>query len=134
MNPAIAFIHDFHSGIPSALSLKLEMTGIAEFGDGSSVTLSPGFAFASFEAHYSNTLKWGGITRVVNRRTGEVVTDYRITSAAGFDYTQDFPVPEPGSLVALLIGIGCFVCRKRPTRYTRPASQSAATKVVANSH
>ena len=110
-NPIFNFSYSFFSGQPFPVALKLEMTGAAEFVDGSAATLSPGFAIASFEAHFGNTLRWGGITRVIDRRTGAEITDYRITSASGFDYTQTFPIPEPGSSVLLLVGVGGLLVR-----------------------
>lgn len=110
INPGISFSYLFVSGIPSPLFLKFEMGGAAELGDVSFVTQQAGFAHASFEAHYSNTLKWGGITKVVNLRTGQEVTDYQIISASGFDYTQTFSVPEPGSFAMLLLGVGVLCC------------------------
>ena len=115
-NPVINFSYTFFSGVPTPLSLLLEMSGSAEFGDGTAATNAPGFATASFEAHFGNTLKWGGITRVVDGRTGEVVTDYRITSASGFDYTQVLTIPEPESMVMLLVGLGGLVRRRGAVR------------------
>lgn len=111
-NPIINFSYDIISGVPFPLFLKLELTGSADFGDVSFATLSPGFAHASFGAHFSNTLEWGGITKIVDRRTGDEITDYHITSAAGFDYTQTFSIPEPNAVVLMFVGALAIVRRR----------------------
>jgi hypothetical protein len=51
-------------------------------------------------ADFSHTLSWGGITSVTDADTGLPITDYRLTSASGFDYTHPFagPAPEPASV------------------------------------
>ena len=60
------------------------------------INLQSGQAVAIADA--SHTLTWGGITSVTNADTGELITDYTLTSASGFDYTHPFsgPIPEPG--------------------------------------
>lgn len=109
LNPALVFSYAFAPDVPFPISLKLEVSGSASFGDQSFTSLSPGFAFASFEAHYGNTLSWGGITKIYNRSTGEEVTDYSVTSASGFDYSQTFPIPEPSSVTMLSLGGGLLL-------------------------
>lgn len=59
---------------------------------------------ATFIANYGQTLTWGGITRVTNATTGEVVDDWTISSASGFDYSRPFQeVPEPAALPLLVL-------------------------------
>lgn len=114
LNPVIDFGFDLISGVPFEVFMKLSLNGSAEFGDGLFTHKEAGTARASFEAHFGNTLRWGEITRVVNRRTGEEVTDWRIHSASGFDYSQSFSVPEPPTfLLAALAGIGLLAVRRR---------------------
>ena len=62
------------------------------------VNRQSGLAIAIADA--SHTLTWGGIISVTNADTGELITDYTLTSASGFDYTHPFagPIPEPGSV------------------------------------
>jgi hypothetical protein len=66
---------------------------------------------AFFNAAYADTLTWGGITKVTDFNTGEVITDWTITSESGFDYSKPFPVPEPhscGLLLGAVVGLMWF--------------------------
>ncbi len=62
------------------------------------------------EANFSQSALWQGFQDVTDD-SGDLVTDYSVTSASGFDYTQpatDF-VPEPSALalipVLLFLGL-----------------------------
>ena len=83
---------------------------VAEVGRGAGSAISDATAFSSFE----NTLLWGGISKVFDSR-GNVVADYEITSASGFDYRNAVPVPEPGGWMFLAGGLiaMCWVRRRR---------------------
>jgi hypothetical protein len=70
------------------------------------VDLNNGTGTASGTALYEHTINWGGISSVVDSVTGEPDTDWSVTSASGFDYTN--AVPEPSSIV--LAAIGCIAC------------------------
>lgn len=57
----------------------------------------------------AHTFTWGGITSITDADTGELITDFTLTSASGFDYTQAFPsgpiaVPESPSVLLLTAG------------------------------
>lgn len=54
---------------------------------------------ACFDANFTRTVRWGGIQSVTDEVTGELVTDWTITSASGFDYR--YAAPEPASLTLL---------------------------------
>lgn len=73
-------------------------------------------ASANFTAFFSESLTYGGIASVINRTTGQPVTDWNVTSASGFDYSQPYnPIPEPLSMLILmqLCGLAAFFRRKR---------------------
>lgn len=58
----------------------------------------------------AHTFTWGGITSITDADTGALITDFTLTSASGFDYTQAFPsgpiaVPEPPSVLLLTAGL-----------------------------
>jgi hypothetical protein len=66
--------------------------------------------FAVGIANLSNTLSWGGITRLTDLDTGKVITDWTMTSASGFDYTRAAgAVPEPPSLLLLGPWLGAWL-------------------------
>jgi hypothetical protein len=114
-NPVVDFNYVLSTKVALPVTLRLVIQGRAAFGDGDTSHISPGVAAASFEAHYGNTLEWGGITKVTNLNTGEEITNYRVTSASGFDYNRSFLVPEPTSwlLVFLATGLGPRIRSRR---------------------
>ena len=69
----------------------------------------PGHGEAS--AHFGHTLRWGGITSVVDSATGQPIESWAVTSDTGFDYSKPF-VPEPASAVLLLLGVPFVVGRR----------------------
>ncbi len=71
-----------------------------------------------FDANYGDTVRWGGITSVYNESTGEYLTDYSVTSASGFDYKHEAPVPEPSVLLTLALLLPAAALR-RPRRFYR---------------
>jgi hypothetical protein len=56
-------------------------------------------------ADFSNTLRWGGISAVLDAQ-GNTVTGWTIQSLPGIDLTT--PVPEPGTWALMLAGLGLF--------------------------
>jgi hypothetical protein len=64
-----------------------------QFKEPGSVTIS---------ADVSGSLHWGGIESVTDE-FGNLITDWTITSASGFDYSKPFGVPEPSSVLLLSI-------------------------------
>jgi hypothetical protein len=50
---------------------------------------------------FSGSIHWGGIVSVEDAVTGEVIDDWTVTSASGFDYSKPFGVPEPSSMLLL---------------------------------
>jgi hypothetical protein len=64
-------------------------------------------------ASFGNTLRWGGISSVIDLSTGQPITDWTITSASGFDYSQP-AVPEPSTAALLAIGwVVSWLARRR---------------------
>ncbi|MGD9634116.1 MAG: hypothetical protein AB7G28_06875 [Pirellulales bacterium] len=61
----------------------------------------------------SHTLRWGGITSVIDLSTGEPITDWTLTSDSGFDWTKPAPIPEPGTSTMSLIVLGALVTYRR---------------------
>jgi hypothetical protein len=56
----------------------------------------------TFSADVSGSLHWGGIQSVTDE-FGNPINDWTITSQSGFDYSKPFSVPEPSSLLLLLM-------------------------------
>jgi hypothetical protein len=63
-----------------------------------------GTAYAIGDA--SHTLRWGGITSVVDADTGLPVTEWTLTSESGFDWTRPAVVPEPAVPALALVALG----------------------------
>jgi hypothetical protein len=101
--------------VPFSVSISV---GAAQ-SDGSG--LEPGDSVeGSAFALFSDTLRWGGISSVIDGNTGNVINDWTVTSQSGFDYSQPapvaVPVPWPATLTLAAIGalLGLFVhCRSR---------------------
>jgi hypothetical protein len=69
-------------------------------------TVPPGTAL--FNADVSGSLHWGGIDFVTDLAGNLIPRDqWTIQSASGFDYSQPFSVPEPSSIVLLVIALCC---------------------------
>jgi hypothetical protein len=115
VNPVIDFTYDVISGVPFPIFLKLAISGKANVTDGclGCSAVGPGVGIAGFEAHFGNSLDWGGITRVTNSITGEEITDWTVTSLSGFDYSKSFIVPEPSTGLLMLVGMGLLARARR---------------------
>lgn len=86
----------------NAMAVRWEMSVVAagsvENRDHTNFVGGSAFAISDL----SHTLRWGGITSVVDADTGEPITDWTLTSESGFDWTHA-AVPEPSSGLAILI-------------------------------
>jgi hypothetical protein len=80
---------------------------------------------AVFFGDFIGTLSWGGISSAKNKGTGEALTNFSLTSASGFDYTQAFVEPEPSgaklalTAVALVVAPGLAQRRRLVAMYRR---------------
>jgi len=74
---------------------------------------------------FIDTLSWGGITSVIDPTTGQPITDYKLASTSGFDYSKPFvepaAVPEPSSAFLLLSAFGGLCAIRRHRRRCRLA-------------
>jgi len=87
------------------LPLIVELTGAAQTAyDGY------GGALASSSFDLSHTLRWGGMTVLLNGVPQSQVT---LTSGSGFNYLEAAPVPEPGTLALGLCGAAVLLLRRR---------------------
>jgi PEP-CTERM motif len=77
---------------PATLGYTLGATMIAR-----SISFTEAHLFADF----GGSIHWDGIQSVEDAVTGEVIDDWTITSASGFDYSKPFEVPEPSSVLLL---------------------------------
>jgi len=92
------------NGEALTFQIKMTLSGTATARD--SFPTGPGFASAYFNADYSNTMAWNGITSVTNYATRMPIVDWTLSSASGFDYSQPYSeVPEPSLLSLLSIGL-----------------------------
>jgi len=119
LNQTIGDVHlfsfDVSQGAPKPITFRLLATGAAQI-TGANFVVTPGAsAAAGFNAAFANSLDWGGITNVVNARTGEAIANWTVTSRSGFDYSKVFPpVPEPSSLVLVsIVALGWMLRRRR---------------------
>jgi len=87
------------------LPLSVELTGAAQTSyDGY------GGALAASSFDLSHTLRWGGMTVLLNGVPQSQVT---LTSGSGFNYLQAAPVPEPGTGVLIGLGAAFLLWRRR---------------------
>jgi hypothetical protein len=70
-------------------------------------------------ASFGNTFSWGGIESVIDSVTGEPVTDWRVISRSGADYTKSFEVPEPATTVPALLAMLAAVVAHRKVLASR---------------
>lgn len=109
-------------GLPHEITYTLE---VQVAGDASSdAAVSPGFADIAAYGYFANTLKWGGITSVTDVATGNVVSEWAITAASGFDYSQPYPVPEPATIPLLLFTAAMAAARFRQRKLGTARSSS----------
>jgi len=88
------------------LEFDLTVAGSAQASSARYVDAGTGTVSSVFNASFGNTLEWGGITSVTDADTGEPITDWSVTSASGFDYSQVYPAPLPSSVILLVSGMG----------------------------
>ena len=89
----------FVTGVPQTLTYNMSLLGS---GTVSADLASPaGDAAVDFSDAFQHTLRWGGVTSVVNADTGMPLEGWTLTSESGFDWSKPYPVPEPSSLVLL---------------------------------
>jgi len=81
------------------LDYSLEITGSASAVI--NLASTPRAAHADWDADFSHTLMWGGITSVTDTLTGLPIENYTLTSESGIDYTVAMPEPASLSLLAL---------------------------------
>lgn len=76
------------------------------------------------EADFSHTLRWGGISAVLDA-SGTPVAGWTVQSSPGVDLTT--PVPEPSTWAQLLAGLGLlgWLARRRVTSRAIPAAVPA---------
>jgi hypothetical protein len=101
--------------VPFSVSISVG----AALGDGSGLEPGDSVGGSAF-ALFSDTLRWGGISSVIDGNTGNMISNWTVTSQSGFDYSQPAPVaapvPWPATLTLTAIGalLGLFVhCRSR---------------------
>lgn len=87
--------------------------GLVGYANANSGFAQAGAMTSTFDGEFSQTVTWGGGTRVSVLETGEVLSNYTITSESGFDYSKPFPVPEPAGLLPLAPTIGLLALRHR---------------------
>lgn len=103
------------NGTPFAIDYTLTLRGKAGVILGTD-SRSPLFAASYFDADFTQSMYWGGITSINDALTGEPIENWSITSASGFDYSQPYRgVPEPSSLLLLSAGLllSWWRCRRR---------------------
>jgi hypothetical protein len=98
-------------GVPSQMIFELTLLANAR-ADNSFNAPRPSVASASFDADFTHTLSWGGITSVTDANTGQPISGWSITAESGADYAQ--AIPEPTTGVPLLLLLLSLTGRRRP--------------------
>ena len=110
-NPIVPLTFSAISGLPIPLSVTLEADAIV--GVTSFTTADGGSADAL--SNFGHTLLWGGISSITDSK-GNPISNWSVTSASGFDYSQPAtePVPEPSTFLLLAIALpGLFPGRTK---------------------
>lgn len=94
-------------GSPMSVSWDFTLQEYASVQDGDA---SDG-GYGSGVGEYGHTINWGGITSVIDIDTGLPDTDWSVTSASGFDYSQ--AVPEPATSTIVLCALGMLAFRRK---------------------
>jgi hypothetical protein len=107
--------------LPTSMSFLMEVRADAMARNTKYV--GPGSASTTFDANFTHTLSWGGITSVTDANSGLPVSNWSIISASGVDYAH--AVPEPSAL-ALLAAYWLPLI----TRRGRPIRDAAAPRAA----
>ena len=98
--------------IPEQETLVFWNFDVASVGTVENKDLTPGSGSAGATAVFSHTMTWGGITSVIDKDTGQPITDWTLDSASGFDYSKPFSeIPEPASICLLSLAALGFSSR-----------------------
>jgi hypothetical protein len=112
----IPFKYFLREGVAFTIDYTMEVSG--------SAMVSRPFRFAPnthsvaevyFDADFTHTLNWGGITSVTDTQTGAPIEGWTITSASGVNYAN--AVPEPAGMMVL--GLLLIACRRSRLRTGR---------------
>jgi len=106
---AVDCFGSFTFDIPFVFGSKLDIQYVFDASTSITTTTFGGFpqiGTASYDM--TNSIYWGGISSVTV--DGVAVSDYVFTSGSGFDWTRSYiptttPVPEPGTLALLSVGL-----------------------------
>lgn len=116
------FSYEVSPGVAKPITITMSLIGGVQIAGANFSVAQGAHGFAEFEGDFRSSLDWGGITSVVNARTGQALAGWTVTSKSGFDYSQVFPpVPEPSSLALLVTALASFRPR-RQTANSIPAS------------
>ncbi len=101
-----------NEGQAALMDFYLEIVGVAVAQGNGFGQLQSSTSSLSFDADYSHTLSWGGISSIVDANTGQPLSNWSVRAASGVNYAN--AVPEPGSAALLLLAaVGAWV--RRPT-------------------
>jgi hypothetical protein len=107
-------IDHFEGEPPSIVPISFEMNpneeqlvywnfDVASFAGVQNKDLNMGTGHAGANATFDHTMTWGGITSVIDKDTGQSISDWTLDSASGFDYSKPFvEVPEPATFLLAL--------------------------------
>jgi len=95
----------FQNGVPRTIGFTIAVNAFGSVQRGDTNSTRKGENDVQLLADYFETIKWDGLTSVVNTETGELVENWSISSESGFDYSQPYQIPEPSSILFLASGI-----------------------------